>query len=322
MALTLVEASKYSNDVLQRGIIELLVKDDPVLERLQFKDIKGNGLTYNVETTMSNAQFYDVGDTWVESSSVVTPATAFTKILGGDADVDNFLKKTRSDQNDLMGEQIDAKIKALRWAFNLQLLYGYATTETKAFDGIQYLLRSTTYNTVTVASVTETPAALSLAKVEEAIDMVKNGKADMLLMSKALRRYINKFLNGVGGITKTDIQGKTVQTLFDVPVAVSDYVSNGESCDLDYNSSNYGHNYADGTGLGDDDGATSIFVLQFGPKALCGVQSLPITTEKFDKLETKDASRVRIKWYPSIMLQSIISCAKVTGIDYDGTVVV
>ena len=313
MAMTLVEATKYSNDVLQKGIVELLVKDDPILERLQFKDIKGNGLTYNVETTMSQAQFYDVGDTWVESTSVVTPATAFTKILGGDADVDNFLKATRSDTNDLMAEQIDSKIKAVRWAFNLQLLYGYATTETKAFDGIHYLLRSLTYNTVTLATVTGTPAQLSLEKLESAVDMVKNGKADLILMTKQARRNINKFLNGVGGVTKSEVGGKTVQTLFDLPVAVSDFLSNDESCNLDYGTSQYGHNYADGTALGTDQNSTSIFVLQFAPKALCGVQSMPITTEKFLKLETKDASRIRIKWYPSVMVQSIISCAKVTG---------
>ena len=97
MELTLVEASKYSNDILQKGVVELLVKDDPVMEKLQFKDIKGNGLTYNEETSLSGANFFNVGDTWVESTSTVTSRTATTKILGGDADVDNFLKATRSN---------------------------------------------------------------------------------------------------------------------------------------------------------------------------------------------------------------------------------
>ena len=108
---------------------------------------------------------------------------------------------------------------------------------------------------------------------------------------------------------------------------VSDFISNGEAADYAYGST-YGHNPDDSFTLGDavtpvpvdDDGATSIFVLQFAPHAFCGVQSMPITVERFVKLETKDASRVRIKWYPSIMLQSIISCAKVTGIDFDGVV--
>ena len=103
--------------MLQKGVIELLVKDDPLLKKLPFKDIKGNGLTYNVETTLSGAKFYHVGDVWVESTSVVTQATAHTAILGGDADVDNFLQATRGDLQNLMQEQIVAKTKAIKKTF-------------------------------------------------------------------------------------------------------------------------------------------------------------------------------------------------------------
>tara|TARA_Y100000310_G_scaffold320373_1_gene376769 strand:- start:5982 stop:6950 length:969 start_codon:yes stop_codon:yes gene_type:complete len=320
MALTLVEAAKYSNDVLQRGVIELLVKDDPILTKLQFKDIKGNGLTYDRESTLSGAQFYNVGDTWVESTSVVSQSTAYTKILGGDADVDNFLKATRSNIQDLMQEQIAAKTKAIKRTFLDMAIYGDVDTDIKGFDGLHSLMTSLTYNTVTMSSSSGTPAALSLASAEQAMDLIKDGKADVVMMTKMMRRYINKYLNGVGGITKADIQGKTVQTLFDVPIVVSDHVSDDESCDKDYGSSQYGHNDADGVGLGDDDNATSIFFLQFAPKAFCGVQSMPLTVDRLGNLETKDAQRVRIKWYPSVMLQSLISCAKLTGVDPDGTV--
>lgn len=270
-----------------------------------------------MESVLSGVDFYNVGDTWVESTSEVTQATAHTKILGGDADVDNYLKATRSNLQDLMQEQIAAKTKGINRAFNDAALYGYVATETKKFDGLHYLLRSLTYNTVTVATSTGTPLALSLAKAEQAIDMVKNGKPSLILMTKQLRRNINKFLNGVGGITKMDIQGKTVQTLNEVPIAVSDHLSDDESCDLDYGSSQFGHDYTDGTALGNDDNSTSIFVLQFAPQAFSGVQSAPLTVVKIGDLETKDAVRVRIKWYPSIMVQSIISCAKVTGIKND-----
>ena len=330
MALTLVEAAKYSNDILQVGVIELIVKDDPVLERLQFKDILGNGLTYDVETTLSTAAFYDVGDTWTESTSVVTQTTAVTRILGGDADVDNFLQATRSNQQDLMQEQIIAKTKAIRNAFNLTALYGDNASESTRFTGLHGLIISSTAgqnNTVAVATTSGTPVLLSLERLEKAVNLVRNGKPDMILMSKLMRRYINKYLNGVGGITKADVQGKSVQTLVDIPVAVSDNLSDDESADLQYGTNEggtavYGHNWADGTALGDDDSSTSIFVLQFAPFAFCGLQSMPITVKKFPDLETKDASRVRIKWYPSIMLQSVISCAKVTGVDPDGTVAV
>ena len=318
MALTLVEASKYSNDVLQRGIIELIVKDDPILSRLPFKDIVGNGLTYDVETTMSGADFYSVGDTWVESTGTVTQHTAHTKILGGDADVDNYLKATRSNVQDLMAEQIEAKTKAIRHAYLNTFFYGYAATETKRFDGVHQLLTSETYNTIAVGG-SGSPAVLSMEKVEELIDLITDGKPDMLVMTKQMRRSINVYLKSVGGLTYDESANKRVQTILEVPVHVSDFLSNDEACDKDYGSG-YGHQPTDGTALGDDDNSTSIFALQFGAKALSGVQSMGITTEKFAKLENKDGARTRIKWYPGLMMQSIISCSKLTGLQPAGTV--
>lgn len=319
MALTLVEASKYSNDVLQRGIIELIVKDDPILSRLPFKDIVGNGLTYDVETTMSGADFYSVGDTWVESTGTVTQHTAHTKILGGDADVDNYLKATRSNVQDLMAEQIEAKTKAIRHAYLNTFFYGYAATETKRFDGVHQLLTSETYNTIAVGGSSGAPAVLSMEKVEELIDLISDGKPDMLVMTKQMRRSINVYLKSVGGLTYDESANKRVQTILEVPVHVSDFLSNDEACDKDYGNG-YGHQPTDGTALGDDDNSTSIFALQFGAKALSGVQSMGITTEKFAKLENKDGARTRIKWYPGLMMQSIISCSKLTGIQPAGTV--
>lgn len=324
MSMTLVEASKYSNDILQVGVIEKLVYQDPILERLQFKDIRGNGLTYDVEATMSGASFYAVGDDWNESTSTVDQHTAVTTILGGDADVDNFLKATRSDLQDLMGEQINKKIKAIKKAYLEMFFYGYKTgggADSKGFDGLQYLIRSQTspyVNTVNVATVSGTEVALSLAKLEEAVDSVKWGKPDLLLMSKQARRNINKYLRGVGGYTSEAFQGRTVQTLFEIPLAVTDYIKDTETCNKDYGDGTYGHDYALGTGLATTDNATSIFVLQFAPEAVCGIQSDgTIKVDPLGELEGKDAVRTRIKWYPGLMLQNIVTVAKVGGIKND-----
>ena len=49
MALTLAEAAKLSNDMLLQGVVETIVKESPVLQRLPFIEIVGNGLTYNQE---------------------------------------------------------------------------------------------------------------------------------------------------------------------------------------------------------------------------------------------------------------------------------
>ena len=47
MALTLNEAAKLSNNMLLQGVVETIIKDSPVLQRLPFIEIVGNGLTYN-----------------------------------------------------------------------------------------------------------------------------------------------------------------------------------------------------------------------------------------------------------------------------------
>lgn len=330
MSMTLVEAGKRSNDILQAGIIEKFVYDDPILQRLPFKELVGNGLTYNVETTLAGAGVYSPGDVWLESTQVVTPTTANLAIFGGDADVDNFLQATRSDTNDLMAEEIDGKVKAVKKKWMEMFFYGYynggAGYDAKGFDGLHSLIKSqgataTVYdNTVCVAGTSGTGYLLSLAKLEQAVDYVKGVKPDLILMSKALRRNINKYLNGVGGITKTEIMGTSVQTLFDIPVAVSDYILDTEDATKNYGDGTFGYDYTVGTANSTtSDLATSIFIMKFANQGVCGLQRGPINIEKFPKLETKDAARSRVKWYSAIMLQKIIWASKVSGILVAGT---
>ncbi len=76
MALTLAEGAKLSNDVLLEGVIETVINDSPVLQRLPFIEIVGNGLTYNRENVAATAAFFAVGDTWTESTPTFTQISA------------------------------------------------------------------------------------------------------------------------------------------------------------------------------------------------------------------------------------------------------
>jgi len=324
MAMTLAQAAYLSNDILQVGVIKRLIYQDPILEKLQFKDVLGNGLTYNTETTLGTANFYGVNETWTESTSAHTPKTAVTTILGGDADVDRFLQATRSDQNDLMAEQITAKTDAIKHAFMNMFYYGYyfsgSGVDTKGFDGLHYLISSVTsgyYNTMTIGATGVPDVAMSMTELETAVDYVKTGNPDLMVMSKTMRREINQYLRGVGGITYMDAANGRVQSLFGVPVAVSDEISDTEDCTKAYGAA-YGFDYTMGTkwtATATTAASTSIFLLRFAPEAVCGIQSGGgIAVERLGSLETKDAERVRIKWYPGLMLQSIISASKISGI--------
>lgn len=118
MALTKVEAAKLTNDLLLRGVIDTIVRESSVLQLLPFMDVTGTAVTYNREATMPAASFYDVGDTWTEATPTFTQVTANLRILGGDADVDNFLQATYADPNDLEAETIAKRAKAVAHLFS------------------------------------------------------------------------------------------------------------------------------------------------------------------------------------------------------------
>jgi hypothetical protein len=310
MALTLSEGNKYSATTLAGYVIDRLAKSDPILQVLPFVDIPGNSLTYNTITTRSpSANFYNVGDTWVEGTPTITQATATLTILGGDADIDNFLKATRSNILDLRGEILNDKIKSVKEKFLDSFYYGSGTAP--EFTGLQGLLTSSTYNTVSLGSST-TGAVLSIVKLQSAIDLIANDwQPSMMVMTKTMRRYINVYLDSIGDkFTEVrDNFGKMIEYFRGIQLVTSDHIANVESIS--------GGVYSASTG----GACSSIFILTFDPKAVCGLQSpAGIQTVQLGDLETKDAERVRIRWYCGLKLEDLRSCAKVDGADPDGTV--
>ena len=304
MALTLEEASKLSNDILLQGVVETIVKDSPIVQRLPFIEIVGNGLTYNQEKTLPTIDFYDVGDTWVESTPTFEQKTATLKIMGGDADVDNFLKATRSNIQDLEAAVVELKAKALRRKFEETFIYGDATANPKQFDGLRELIDTATASDQVIA-MGATGATLTLDKLDELIDAIKGGKPDMLLMSRRSRRKINALVRAAGAMMDTDRDtwGNFIQLWDGIPIGVNDWI-------LDTHVLTGGVETATTGGT-----CSTIYAIQFGEGALCGLTSPGhLQVEPIGSLEDKDATRTRIKWYVSLALFSSIKAAALIGV--------
>ena len=186
MALTLAEANKLSNDVLVQGVIETVMKDSPVLQTLPFIEIVGNGLTYNRENRAPTVAFYSVGDAWAESTPTFSQLTAKLAIMGGDADVDNYLATTRSNVQDLETAVIQLKARAIQHKFEDTFVNGDTDTDSESFDGIDVLATG-----AQAISMGVNGAELTLERLDELVDTVKGGKPDMLLMSRRTRRKLN-----------------------------------------------------------------------------------------------------------------------------------
>jgi hypothetical protein len=304
MALTLAEASKLSNDMLLQGVVETIVKESAVLQQLPFIEIVGNGLTYNQEKTLPDIDFYDVGDTWAESTPTFEQITANLKIMGGDADVDNFIKSTRSNVQDLEAAVIELKAKALRDKFEETFIYGDVTADSKQFDGLRKLIDTGTAGDQVVA-MGDTGATLTLAKLDELIDAVKGGKPNMLIMSRRSRRKLNALVRAIGGMIESDRDkwGNFVQFWDGVLIGVNDWI-----LDTHVVSGGVETDTTGGT-------CSTIYAVQFGEGALCGLTSPGnMTAEPIGSLETKDATRTRVKWYVSLALFSVLKASALIGV--------
>lgn len=293
MALTLAEAAKLSNDVLVAGVIETVIQESPILEMLPFVEIVGNGLTYNQENTPAAAEFYDVGDTWQESTPTFTQKTATLRILGGDADIDNFLAATRSNVQDLEAAVVQLKARAIQRKFEETFIAGDSTADPKAFDGIDKLIppEQTT-------SLGANGGPITFTKLDEVIDLVKGGRPDLLLMSRRSRRALNNLVRTAGSLLETDRNefGRMVTYYDGIPIGVSDFVSDAEV-------------------MGTSTDCSTVYALRLGEGALVGLTSPGgLQVERVGNLETRDATRIRVKWYVSLALFNTANAAKLIGV--------
>jgi len=295
MAITLAEASKLSSDVLLVGVIETIIKDSPVLQKLPFIEIVGNGLTYNRESTLPTVAWYDENEDWgAETAPTFEQVTAGLEIVGANADVDNFIKATRSSLQDVEAAVIELNAKAVRHEFEDTFINGQGTPASKDFEGIDKVCQGTGQT----VSMGDNGGPLTLDRLDELVDMVKGGKPELLLMSRRSRRSLNQLSRAAGSYLQVerDEWGAFIELYNGIPVAISDWI-------------------ADDKVVGTSSDCSTIYAFQMGEGTLCGLTSPGgIQLERVGQLEAKDATRTRIKWYVGLALFSTIKLARLIGV--------
>jgi hypothetical protein len=141
-------------------------------------------------------------------------------------------------------------------------------------------------------------ATLDLAKIDHLIDLVRGAKPDLLLMSRRSRRKIIGLCRAAGQnlLIAEGRAGEIIEYFNGIPVAISDWVKD---------------NYT----VGSSSDCSAIFAFQMGEGAVCGLTSPEmLTIERLGSLETKDATRTRIKWYVSMANFSYVKSAMLTGV--------
>src|ERR1051325_2055257 len=301
MALTLVEAAKlHGGEVMRSAIIELYAQGSEVLRMLPFDDIQGNALRYNREETLPGIGFRGVNEAYTESTGVINPVTEPLVIAGGDLDVDEFILRTMGQDQRSVQEAMKVKALALRWT--RAFIKGDNTSEPREFDGLQVRLTGTQ---LISAGSTSGGTALSLGKLDEAIDAVENPTA--LLMNRTMRRRLSAAARStsVGGyITYAlDEFGRQVTMYNELPILVIDQDNTGAEI----------LPFTEAAAAGGAT-ATSIYVVSFGEGRLQGIQNGAMDVRDLGELQEKPAKRTRVEWYSGIALFNARAAARLWSI--------
>jgi hypothetical protein len=302
MALTLLEAAKLNEgDVVRSAVIELFAQNSDILRVLPFENIQGNALKYSQEAALPGISFRGVNEAFPESTGVINPQVEGLVIAGGDLDVDRFIVNTQGQGVRATHESM--KVKALAHGWTAKFIKGDSETNPREFDGLQ---KRVTGTQVIDAGATAGGAALSLAKLDEAIDAVDN--PTHILMNRAMRRKFTAAARNVnvgGNIYYTkDEFGRRLTTYSDLPILTAFGGAGGDEI-LPFNES-----AASGGAT-----ATSVYILSIGEDGLQGIQNGEIDVRDLGELQSAPVYRTRVEWYNGM---AVFSGRAVSRVRYIG----
>lgn len=292
MALTLLEASKLSNDVLQKGVINTFARTSAVLELLPFQEIAGNSYKYNQEEALPGIAFRGVNEGYVESAGVVNQLSEGLYILGGDVDVDKFLVQTRGNIQDLRSIHTEMKAKALALEWTRAFFKGDSANPHE-FDGLQKRLSGKQV-------IDGKGSAITAPMLDELIDSVE-GEPDVLFVSKAMRREIKHLLKKSNHYIESGENsfGRPVATYGGIPIRVIE--TDGSGTEI--------------LGFNETGSTASIYAVKFGAEQyVAGLRNGGVSVRDLGEIDEKPVFRTRIEFYNGLAVFHPRAAARLSNV--------
>lgn len=314
MPLLRTEAAKLSQQPIEAGVINTLAITSPVLDRLPFKTINGDSVTYRSYGTLPSVEFRGVNGTYSESTGTFNNGSEHVVILGGDADVDNFLIDTQGQTADQVAEQVTMKTLAIAYKFQDAFINGDTAVDANSFDGLKkrltgaQVIDAATNGLSVVGTTTDDIDAFfdQLDLLIAAVPGCTPQNSAFYCNDLILARYKSAARRSARNTATVDSLGRTVNVYNDIP-----FIDIG--------------NKADGTRIipqtetmGTSSVTSSIYLVKFGEspaeQAVGGLQANALKARPLGELQTKPAQRVRIDWYPGLAVWGGRAAARLRGL--------
>jgi hypothetical protein len=314
---------------VQGGVWDTIVKESPIIQRLPFLPVDNDVINYNVELTMPVVQWADIDDTINESRGTIAQRTTNVYTVIGDVDTSKK-KKAATPGQDPEALDIAAKAKAMAHAFELAFIAGQTSTvgSTKEFKGLFRILAEMESGSTTdwdapnndqIIAAAADSGALTMALMDELLDQVRPGKADMLLCSRRARRKLNGLLRAVGtsGLQLIDLKEFGIQTpgYDNIALFISDFMPDNLPDGSSSITTIASWNQATTRASTVDN--TAIVAMKLGENEVTGLQLSNMEHERETFLENKDSIRNRFKWYVSAQCKTKYSIAALVNVNPD-----
>ena len=290
MAMSLLEYAKGAGLNTKLGSIIEIFAMNPILGAMGFESINGSGVDYDQEATLPGVALRGINEEYTASAGVINPMHDPLKIAGGTLDVDSALIKMFGGS--VRGKHEAMKVKALALKTAQMVIKGDSQSDPREFDGLQRRLANDQLIAVT-SGATDTVGALTLAKLDEAIDNTENPTA--LIMNVKLRRLLTTASRtaSIGGyVTYTqDNWGRQVPRYADLPIL--DAGKDNTNTDVIPLTETAGDSEAD---------STSLYVVSFGAGMVEGIQHSPIEVKDLGLTDSGVIYRTLVEWLVGMAL--------------------
>ncbi len=304
--MTLAEFIKRTRDELIAGVAEEILTTNPAFMLFPWQGYSGSGISTNRETTLGDADFYDLDDTITAKAASAVEQILFraTRIIG-DAELDNMqVAESNSDINSLMAIEVASKSKSVGRKIQEGMALGTGTNP--QYNSFHSMIDSGQY--VTGGAAGSGAIFGYLDAVGQKV-LSKDGYIDFYMLHGRDALQLRNEYRALGGVPMMEVTsgGRTIQVMeFNgVPVFTNNWLSTtetagGAALTTGVLSSIYAGNF--------DDGSKKVGVSLIYPESA----GMGINVQNIGDKEDKDQQIVRVKSYSNFASFNKVGIARVT----------
>lgn len=313
--MTLMEAAKLSNNVVDRAITRMIVENSPMLEYVPQKGINGGTYVYNMEAALGGVAFRGVNGSYTPSNGVINPYMEKLAIMGGEVKIDNYIVEVESNAIDAKRQYYGMKARAMGLFYSEQFIEGDTAVNPYGFDGIRKRLvgaQSLYIGADGVMGTTGTAGGgtLTLDGLDILLDsVVGDNSQKILFMNKTLRRKINALRRAQTGAQQIVVTSGAFNRQYEEYAGAAIRVIERD----DDANTFLGFDETDGSGNLD---TSSIYCIRFGMEYVHGIihGSIP-TVKDFGESQQGPYHSGRIEGYMGVVVHHPRSAARLARIN-------